>query len=179
MSTGLGAAVPPASTPPRAPAKPALPPASKAVPPLVNSTAAAANPAGAPPPPAQIRPLLPPQPPQAPPGRLIANEGKFANPITGLSASQIAEFNAAKVVFLEVETTEAGLGPIFNDVSCVACHFRGGAGGSSRVSVTRFGRTINGVYDPLEALGGPLLQKRAIAPKYLEKVPSEANIVAN
>jgi CxxC motif-containing protein (DUF1111 family) len=45
--------------------------------------------------------------------------------------------------------------------------------------VTRFGRITNGIYDPLEALGGPLLQKRAITPKYLEKVPREANVVTD
>jgi CxxC motif-containing protein (DUF1111 family) len=45
--------------------------------------------------------------------------------------------------------------------------------------VTRFGKITNGIYDPLEVLGGPLLQRRAIAPKYLERVPPEANIVAN
>jgi CxxC motif-containing protein (DUF1111 family) len=182
MSTAIEAAMPPAASPPPAPQKPASPPPSKTPPPPINPTAGASKPVGTPPPaapaPAVQKPLLPP-PPQPPPGRAIANEGKFANPIAGLSASQITEFNAAKTVFLEVETEDAGLGPIFNDVSCVACHFRGGAGGASRTAVTRFGKITNGIYDPLEALGGPLLQRRAIAPKYLERVPPEANIVAN
>jgi CxxC motif-containing protein (DUF1111 family) len=123
------------------------------------------------------KPPLPPPP--APPGGAIASEGKFANPVQGLSARELAEFNAAKSVFLEVETAEAGLGPIFNDVSCVACHFRGGAGGASRTAVTRFGKVTNGVFDPLVSLGGPLLQKRATEPKYLEKIPREATVIAN
>jgi len=182
MSTAIEAAMPPAASPPPTPQKPASPPPSKTPPPPINPTAGASKPVGTPPPaapaPAVQKPMLPP-PPQPPPGRAIANEGKFANPIAGLSASQLTEFNAAKTVFLEVETEDAGLGPIFNDVSCVACHFRGGAGGASRTAVTRFGKITNGIYDPLEALGGPLLQKRAIAPKYLERVPPEANIVAN
>ena len=167
LSTPIHAAAAPAvSTPPAfaAPLKPAAPPAPPAPPAAFIPPAAAAKPA------------LPPPP--APPGRAVANEGKFANPVQGLSSSQVAEFNAGKVVFLEVETAEAGLGPIFNDVSCVACHFRGGAGGASRTSVIRFGRITNGVFDPLEALGGPLLQRRAIDPKYLERIPREANIVA-
>jgi len=77
-----------------------------------------------------------------------------------------------------VETVEGGLGPIFNDVSCVACHFQGGAGGASRTVVTRFARLLNGAFDPMTEFGGPLLQRRAIAPKYLETVPKEATIIA-
>ena len=143
MSTAIEAAMPPAASPPPAPQKPASPPPSKTPPPPINPTAGASKPVGTPSPaapaPAVQKPLLPP-PPQPPPGRAIANEGKFANPIAGLSASQITEFNAAKTVFLEVETEDAGLGPIFNDVSCVACHFRGGAGGAPRsLSSTRKG----------------------------------------
>jgi CxxC motif-containing protein (DUF1111 family) len=98
--------------------------------------------------------------------------------LAGLSSAQAAEFAAGKTEFLNVETVAGGLGPIFNDVSCVACHFEGGAGGASRTFVTRFGRVTNGVFDPLVELGGPLLQRRAIAPAYLEVVPREANVVA-
>ena len=159
----LAVAAPALPPPPalKAPSKPAAPP----------------PPAGAQQPSAPAKPPLPPPP--APPGRAIANQGKFANPVQGLSSVELAEFNAAKSVFLEVETAEAGLGPIFNDVSCVACHFRGGAGGASRTAVTRFGKVTNGVFDPLSSLGGPLLQKRASAPKYLEKIPREANVIAH
>jgi len=82
------------------------------------------------------------------------------------------------VEFLNTETPEGGLGPIFNDVSCVACHFQGGVGGGSRTVVTRFGRVTNGVFDPLAELGGPLLQRQAIAPAFLETVPAVANVVA-
>jgi CxxC motif-containing protein (DUF1111 family) len=41
--------------------------------------------------------------------------------------------------------------------------------------VTRFGRTTNGVFDPLESLGGPLLQNRAIDPAAREFIPRQAN----
>jgi CxxC motif-containing protein (DUF1111 family) len=95
-----------------------------------------------------------------------------------LNAAQNADFAAGKLEFLHVETPEGGLGPIFNDVSCVACHFQGGVGGGSRTFVTRFGRVTNGVFDPLVELGGPLLQKQAIAPAFLETIPAAANVVA-
>jgi CxxC motif-containing protein (DUF1111 family) len=75
-----------------------------------------------------------------------------------------------------VETAATGLGPIFNNVSCVACHSAAAPGGASATTVTRFGETTNGVFDPLTALDGTLLHAKAIAPALLEKVPSQANV---
>jgi CxxC motif-containing protein (DUF1111 family) len=96
----------------------------------------------------------------------------------GLTAAEKADFATGRTEFVNVETPEGGLGPIFNDVSCVACHFQGGVGGGSRTVVTRFGRVTNGVFDPLTELGGPLLQRQAIASQFLETVPAAANVVA-
>jgi CxxC motif-containing protein (DUF1111 family) len=44
--------------------------------------------------------------------------------------------------------------------------------------VTRFGRVTAGVFDPLDAQGGSLLQAKAIDPAVLEHVPAQANVVA-
>jgi CxxC motif-containing protein (DUF1111 family) len=70
------------------------------------------------------------------------------------------------------------LGPIFNDVSCVACHRGPAPGGASRILVTRFGLTTTDGFDPLDDLGGSLLQARSIAPEARERIPAEANTVA-
>ena len=113
------------------------------------------------------------QPPPPPPGPQVGG------PLTGLSAAELALFNAGKTEFLNVETPASGLGPIFNNVSCVACHAAPAPGGSSRIFVTRFGRTVNGVFDPLEALGGSLLQEHAIDPAVREFIPKEANTIAH
>lgn len=102
----------------------------------------------------------------------------LGQPLAGLTAEQLTAFNAGRGSFRTVETVASGLGPIFNDVSCVACHDAGGIGGGSRRTVTRFGRTVNGVFDPLAALGGSLLQERAIDPAAREVVPREANTIA-
>ncbi len=147
-----------------------------AAPPLAGPPGPLPPKAGGTPPPVP-RVHAPPPPPPAGPGH--EKGGKFSPPLSGLSAAQIADFIVGKEEFLNEETEESGLGPIFNDVSCVACHFEGGAGGGSRTLVTRFGRVINGVFDPLIELGGPLLQRKAIAPEYREVVPREANVVAH
>ncbi|HUL56529.1 MAG TPA: di-heme oxidoredictase family protein [Usitatibacter sp.] len=52
-------------------------------------------------------------------------------PITGLTASELAFFNASKAAFQEVEDVSDGLGPTMNLDSCAGCHAQPSAGGSS------------------------------------------------
>jgi CxxC motif-containing protein (DUF1111 family) len=57
-----------------------------------------------------------------------------------------AAFDGARGTFSEVEELEDGLGPVFNNTSCVGCHLSGGAaGGSSQVTVLRAGHYEGGV----------------------------------
>ena len=114
----------------------------------------------------------PPRPPQ-PPQPL-----RYGEPLIGLTANQLSDFMEGRADFTNVETPTTGLGPIFNRDSCVACHGGPAVGGSSPVFVTRFGRTANGVFDPLTSLGGSLLQERAISRDGLEKIPPQANVIA-
>ncbi len=72
---------------------------------------------------------------------------------------------------------DSGLGPIFNNTSCANCHSNPTIGGASALLVTRFGREDKGVFDPLDAEGGSLLQSRAIHPAALERIPVDATIV--
>jgi len=104
--------------------------------------------------------------------------GRPGAPLPRLTAEQLTAFNVGLAEFTKRETVADGLGPIFNDVSCAACHLAPVIGGASRIFVTRFGHTANGSFDPLANLGGSLLQRRAINPKTLEFVPPEANTVA-
>jgi CxxC motif-containing protein (DUF1111 family) len=107
----------------------------------------------------------------------------LGGPFPGLSAAVLARFNAGKAQFLEVETPAGGLGPVFNDKSCVACHSAGATGGSSTRLETRFGRLVNGQFDPMVAFGGPLIQGQGIGlfngVNFVgEVVPAQATIVA-
>ena len=99
------------------------------------------------------------------------------DPLPGLTPDQLAAFMDGKDDFTQRETPEGGLGPIFNRDSCVACHSQPAIGGSSNINVTRFGKSLNGVFDPLEALGGSLLQDNSILGHGIELIPTEANIV--
>ena len=103
---------------------------------------------------------------------------QFGEPLRGLTTNQLAAFAAGLEDFQQEDTIASGLGPIFNGVSCVACHSLPAAGGSSPTNEFRFGRLINGQFDPLTELGGSLLQQFAIDPAFQEVIPQQANVVA-
>jgi CxxC motif-containing protein (DUF1111 family) len=104
--------------------------------------------------------------------------------LAGLTAAQREAFEDGLGDFTEVETVEDGLGPVFNERSCAACHTTPAVGGGSTRLVTRFARHVGGVYDALASLGGSLIQDHAIGPEdgstyaYTpESIPAAATIV--
>lgn len=131
-----------------------------------------------PPPPAQQQPAQRPvhQP------RILALPGpvpRAGEPLPGLTPEQMADFAEGLEDFEQVEQVEGGLGPVFNDVSCVACHFAGGPGGAGAVTVTRYGRRTPTGFDPLTLLGGTLLHQNSIDLGIREVIPKPANVIAH
>jgi Di-haem oxidoreductase, putative peroxidase len=120
----------------------------------------------------------------------------FGDPLAGLSASEFARFRAGLAGFIEVQRAiPEGLGPVFNaplvdwkyvtSVNCSTCHIDAAIGGGSSTQFeTRFGRVVNGVFDPMTQFGGPLLQNQGISNGIWgynfvgEVVPPQANVVA-
>src|SRR4051794_19180065 len=110
-------------------------------------------------------------------------------PLPGLSPAEAALFATGLEDFTEIETMDTGLGPVFNARGCGECHLQpavGGTGpdlGTSRV--TRIGRLVNGVFDPLAERGGMLLEARSVheidpsLPIGGETVPPEATLVSH
>ena len=122
------------------------------------------------------RPPHPPHPAPPPPN---AMKPQLGDPLPGLTKAQLAAFLDGKDDFESPETEASGLGPIFNRDSCVTCHSAPVTGGAGPINVTRFGRTTNGVFDPLASLGGSLQQEMEINPVLHEVVPPQANVVAH
>jgi CxxC motif-containing protein (DUF1111 family) len=81
-----------------------------------------------------------------------------------LSGISDADFAEAKDAFETVEAIEDGLGPIFNEAACGNCHTQGAIGGAGVQIERRFGRFVNGRFDPLENKGGSLRQLFANGP---------------
>jgi CxxC motif-containing protein (DUF1111 family) len=87
----------------------------------------------------------------------------FAVALPGLSSGETARFSAGKAAFATPEEVDEGLGPVFNDTSCGACHSQAGLGGGSERLETRWGQTVgNGTFHTLENKGGSLQQDNGI-----------------
>lgn len=109
---------------------------------------------------------------------------RMGDPVPGLSQAEMDRFIAGRIEFDTLLDVADGLGPIFNDTSCGQCHAAPATGGFGARVVTRFGRKADGVnpFDPLEHLGGSLLQTSVIPgfdpDIFGEKIPAEADVIA-
>jgi len=94
----------------------------------------------------------------------------FDNLTNGFSAQ--ADMDTARATFEEVEDIGDGIGPVFNNVSCVSCHGNPFAqdGTGSQVSELRAGH-FNGT-NFIDHPGGSLINDRAIDPSIQERVLS-------
>lgn len=108
------------------------------------------------------------------------------DPLPGLTAAELARFEAGRAAFIQTEDAAEGLGPVFNEASCAACHAGpdGAVGGTNQRLETRFGKVdASGNFDPMVANGGSLLQDHGIGEVTggyypAEAVPADANVVA-
>src|SRR5438034_1226910 len=125
--------------------------------------------------------ITPPPPSEALTDGLITPAPDFGEPLANLTTEQLTRFIVGKAEFEEEDTVAEGLGPVFNEASCATCH-TSPVGGSTGRTETRFGRTVDGVFDALVGLGGSLRQDKAIgavADSFVfipEEVPGAANV---
>ena len=106
-----------------------------------------------------------------------ASRSELGKPLDGLSMDERKLFRDGKEAFSEAEDAASGLGPIFNNNSCVACHSVPAIGGSSPINETRAQR-VDGSGAHFEFEGGSLFQSDAISPGCQEVVPPGANAIA-
>src|SRR5262245_12029918 len=91
----------------------------------------------------------------------------IGDPLPGLSKAQLKAFEDGKVEFSTAEEVDEGLGPVFNEASCVACHRGPGdkVGGSNGRLEVRFGKiNPDGTFNPMTDSGGSLIQDQGIGP---------------
>jgi CxxC motif-containing protein (DUF1111 family) len=95
----------------------------------------------------------------AAPGDAAAPIGE---PLPGLTPAELARFRQGETLFNRVFTPEDGLGPLFNENQCSACHTSpatGGTGDQLIVKATRF--TPPDLCDTLTAEGGENVRTQA------------------
>lgn len=93
----------------------------------------------------------------------------FDAPVEGLTAAELAAFVRGDAEFARPFSPNAGLGPIFNDVSCAACH-SGDGRGQLRNALHRIGDPSN---DFERSIGGPQIQTKAIPGATAEDIPAD------
>ena len=97
--------------------------------------------------------------------------------IPGLTSAQLAVFAEGDAEFNRAFGADEGAAPMFVASACGSCHVGDGKGHPA-FNLTRFGRMVNGAFDPMRALGGPQVQNRAVQRYVAEVVPSGATGVA-
>src|SRR3982751_3064068 len=90
----------------------------------------------------------------------VTSSAALGGTLPGTNAALFAE---AKAAFDTNEQITDGVGPIFNEHSCGNCHSNGAPGGAGENIERRFGRFVNGIFDPLAQLGGTLRQLFTVA----------------
>lgn len=103
---------------------------------------------------------------------------QVGDPLPGVTDAERAAWLAGRDAFETAEGPEEGLGPVFNEDSCVACHFAGATGGGSDRTETRFGRIIDGRFDPMASSGGSLIQDHGIGGPYYDAGGNPVTYVA-
>src|SRR5438445_11931929 len=94
-----------------------------------------------------------------------ATPSDFGDTLPGLTAEELAKFEAGKTEFSTAEEPDEGLRPVFNEAACVTCHTGPGTavGDTTQRMETRFGRLRDdGTFDPMPESGASLLQDQAI-----------------
>jgi len=91
---------------------------------------------------------------------------KLGDPIPGLTPSELAAFEAGRVLFEKRFTPEEGLGPLYNATSCSSCHSTPVVGGGAQLYrnfyISMFGNTESsmsahfGLPSPVIPAYGPL-----------------------
>src|SRR5215217_2089491 len=110
----------------------------------------------------------------------VAEQPAFpGSPLPGLTSRELELFRIGREDFLEVETAEEGLGPMFNGTSCAQCHNIPSVGGTGTIIETRAGyRDESGRFHAPP--GGTVMHLFSVPPHDCQVlVYEEANVVAH
>ena len=96
----------------------------------------------------------------------------FDAPVPGITQAEAAAFARGDEEFGRRFAPSAGLGPVFNNASCISCHSGDGRGRLDN-ALQRVG-SVND--DFLRSVGGPQIQDKAIPGAEFERVPAGAPV---
>lgn len=107
------------------------------------------------------------------PGAIAAlGDESFVRPLEGLSKEHLEAYHRGRTLFDKNFTPAEGLGPLFNNTSCKACHGWPNSGGGSAELLTIIGATdAGGAPRTLKEKGGPVISDHAIMGTPREQFP--------
>ena len=102
------------------------------------------------------------------------------DPLPGVSPREFSEFRLGLDDFMEVETSEDGLGPAFNGTSCAVCHNIPAVGGTGIMLETRAGyRDADGSFRGLNEQGDTLVHLFSTPAHGCQPtIPDDVNVIA-
>jgi CxxC motif-containing protein (DUF1111 family) len=106
--------------------------------------------------------------------------GVPGDPLSGVTPVEFEEFRLGQDDFLEVETSDEGLGPAFNGTSCAACHSVPAVGGTGHISEVRAAtRGPRGEFVALDPSGETLFHLFSVPSHSCQPlIPTEATVFA-
>jgi CxxC motif-containing protein (DUF1111 family) len=106
--------------------------------------------------------------------------GAPGEPLAGVTPVEFEEFRLGQDDFLEVETSDEGLGPAYNGTSCGVCHSVPAVGGSGNVAEVRAAkRGPRGEFVALDPSGETLFHLFSVPSHSCQPtIPAEATIFA-
>jgi CxxC motif-containing protein (DUF1111 family) len=109
---------------------------------------------------------------------VFGEEQTLGAPLPGISSRELELFRMGRTDFMEVESAEDGLGPLFNGLSCAQCHSIPAVGGTGTILELRAGyKDETGTFRAPP--GGTLMHLFSIPPHDCQvSVYEEANVIA-
>ena len=115
-------------------------------------------------------------------GLLVAQTpgGVAGDPLAGVTPVEFEEFRIGLDDFLEVETSDEGLGPAYNGTSCGACHSVPAVGGTGHIAEVRAAkRGPRGEFVALDPSGETLFHLFSVPSHSCQpQVPADATVFA-
>ena len=108
---------------------------------------------------------------QVPGAIAVLGEASFVRPVAGISAEAAAAYHRGRTLFDKPFTPDEGLGPLYNNISCKACHGFPNSGGASAEALTVIAGEYNGAPVTLKEDGGPVISDRAVQGVPIEALP--------
>jgi CxxC motif-containing protein (DUF1111 family) len=102
----------------------------------------------------------------------------FVQPLPGLARDKLELYKRGRLLFDKTFSPAEGLGPLYNNTSCKACHGFPNSGGGSPELLVLIGAETDGVPRTLKEKGGPVISDHTLMGLALEQFPQDTKAIS-